>query len=94
MLLRTALPKAPFPVGAPRRTKPRSKFQRSEFLEKQCVNVQGKDKDSFLVRCEYFVGGYDCEADFARLHEYLCELEGYGKANKRRGSALFGFDLA
>lgn len=60
----------------------RSEVDLGAHLAKQCVNVKGEHKEQFLSQCKFFAGAYDKEESFTRLHVFLSEIEGGGKANR------------
>eukprot|EP00928_Gymnodinium_smaydae_P061690 TRINITY_DN45720_c0_g1_i1.p1 TRINITY_DN45720_c0_g1~~TRINITY_DN45720_c0_g1_i1.p1 ORF type:complete len:607 (+),score=75.70 TRINITY_DN45720_c0_g1_i1:50-1870(+) len=60
----------------------RSVMERDAFLEKQCVNVTGGERDAFLQRCSYFSGAYDKVESYAALDKHLRSLEGECVANR------------
>jgi len=60
----------------------RSPSELGKFIEKQCGNVKGEKRDEYLKKISYFQGGYDNEADFARLDGVLKKLEGASGGNR------------
>mmetsp|Transcript_46756 Transcript_46756/g.134670 ORF Transcript_46756/g.134670 Transcript_46756/m.134670 type:complete len:227 (-) Transcript_46756:1082-1762(-) len=53
----------------------RARVELGDFLATQCAGVTGARRLEFLSRISYFQGQYDQEADFARLHTALLDLE-------------------
>jgi len=64
----------------------RSKLSKKDFDKKVSIKLKGNTSRLFLERCTYFSGkGYDDDASYARLSEYIATLEDakYGGVSNR-----------